>query len=328
MKKINFAVIGAGVGYHHASAIFNNKNCKLKYICEKDKNKIQFLKKKFPDTIITTNEDIIFKDKYVKAVSIASYDHYHYSQILKCIETDKNIFVEKPVCSSLSELLDIEKKIKRKKIQISSNLVLRTCSLFKEFKSIIKKNVGPPLYIEADYLWGRFFKLEGWRSRSKNYSLINGAAIHMVDLVMWILNKKPKYVTAYGNSMHTSNKFKGNSFNLIILEFDSGCIVKISANAVSSVPHEHNLEIYFENKSVFKHFKNKFYFDGNRKKVNLSQSYPDKKNRATVINSFVNSLINNKNTNIVKKKEVFDVMKVCFYAIKSLKKNKKLKINY
>ena len=85
MKKINFAVIGAGVGYHHASAIFNNKNCNLKYICEKDKNKIQFLKKKFPDTIITTNEDIIFKDKYVKAVSIASYDHYHYSQILKCI---------------------------------------------------------------------------------------------------------------------------------------------------------------------------------------------------------------------------------------------------
>ena len=64
----------------------------------------------------------------------------------------------------------------------------------------------------------------------------------MVDLVMWILNKKPKYVTAYGNSMHTSNKFKGNSFNLIILEFNSGCIVKISANAVSSVPHEHNLK--------------------------------------------------------------------------------------
>ena len=43
-EKINFAVIGAGVGYHHASAIFNNKNCNLKYICEKDKNKIQFLK--------------------------------------------------------------------------------------------------------------------------------------------------------------------------------------------------------------------------------------------------------------------------------------------
>lgn len=328
MKKINFAVIGAGVGVHHATAISNNKNSNLKYICEKNYKKIFFLKKKFPKTIITSKEDIIFNDKSVKAISIASYDHFHYSQILKCINKNKNIFVEKPICNSLKELLDIEKKIKNDQIIISSNLVLRTCALFKEFKNLIKKNKRQPFYIEADYLWGRFFKLEGWRSKSKNYSLINGAAIHMIDLVMWLLDKKPKYVTAFGNSMHNSNKFRGNSFNLIILEFDSGCIVKISANALSATPHDHNLQIYFENKSVFKHFNKKFYFDKNKNKFNLSQNYPDKKNRKDIINSFIKSLVNNKNTCIVKKKEVFDVMKVCFYAIKSLKNNKKLEIKY
>ena len=34
-----------------------------------------------------------------------------------------------------------------------------------------------------------FFKIkDGWRGKNKNYSLVHGGMIHMIDLVMWILN--------------------------------------------------------------------------------------------------------------------------------------------
>ena len=46
--------------------------------------------------------------------------------------------------------------------------------------------------MEADYLWGRSKKLEGWRSKTKNYSVILGVFIHVIDLVMWIINKHLK----------------------------------------------------------------------------------------------------------------------------------------
>lgn len=49
---LNAAVIGMGVGQKHALAYKNHESCKLKSICDFDKNKIFELKKQFPDTDI------------------------------------------------------------------------------------------------------------------------------------------------------------------------------------------------------------------------------------------------------------------------------------
>ncbi len=89
---------------------------------------------------------------------------------------------------SFSQLKKIAKLIRKdKQIKILSNLVLRSSSLFKIFrKKIISKDL---IYAELDYNWGRIHKLYGWRSKIKNYSLILGASIHMVDLMMWFFKK-------------------------------------------------------------------------------------------------------------------------------------------
>ena len=69
-------------------------------------------------------------------------------------------------------------------------------------------------------MWGRPHKLYGWRSKTKNYSIILGAAIHMIDLVMQILKNKPTHVYSTGNNIATKgSKFKGKSFELITLTF-------------------------------------------------------------------------------------------------------------
>ena len=52
---------------------------------------------------------------------------------------------------------------------------------------------------------GKIKKLEGWRSKTKNYSVILGAAIHVIDLVMWIINKRPLSVFSAGNNLATKN---------------------------------------------------------------------------------------------------------------------------
>ena len=62
---------------------------------KKINKKVLQLKKKYRSKIIVTNEDKMFKDKSINLVSIASYDEYHYNQILKCIKYNKHIIVEK-----------------------------------------------------------------------------------------------------------------------------------------------------------------------------------------------------------------------------------------
>ena len=53
--------------------------------------------------IVTSDEETIFKDKQINLVSIASYDNYHFDQILKCLKNEK-IIVEKPMCLNPNQL--------------------------------------------------------------------------------------------------------------------------------------------------------------------------------------------------------------------------------
>ena len=90
MKKINCAVIGMGVGARHADFYKNYKYTNLIKIFEKDKKNGLELKN-IPSVQIVKNENEIFKDPNIKLVSIASYDNYHYPQILKSIKFKKYI---------------------------------------------------------------------------------------------------------------------------------------------------------------------------------------------------------------------------------------------
>jgi hypothetical protein len=138
--KINAAVIGSGIGVKHLEAINKYKKSKVSVLCEKNKTKILLLKKRYPDIKIISSENKIFQDKSINLVSIASYDNFHYSQILQCIKYNKNIIVEKPMCLTLPQLKKIIFLLKKKpKIKITSNLVLRVNSLF----STLKKKMDP-----------------------------------------------------------------------------------------------------------------------------------------------------------------------------------------
>ena len=329
--KINAAIIGTGIGIKHLEAIEGYRGSKVSIICEKDKKKFLELKRRYPKIKITNDENDIFLNKKINLVSIASYDNYHFSQIVRCFESKKHIIVEKPMCLNKNEL----KKItflaqKNKKIKIISNLVLRVNSLFNLIKKkIVKNNI---YYIEADYIWGRPEKLLQWRSKINDYSITLGSGIHMIDLVIWILKSKPVYVQALGNNLVTRGTvFSKKSFAIYLFQFPNNVIVKVTSNAASTYDHFHELKIFEKNKSLIHSYSETFSF---RKKNNktffsrIKNEYPDKKNRKKLIQSFVDILLDKKNNEIISLKEQIDLMTVCFAADKALETGKKIKSRY
>lgn len=329
--KINAAIIGTGIGIKHLEAINNYKKSKVTLICEKNKKKLQSLKKIYPNIEVTAQEDKIFLNKHINLVSIASYDDDHFFQILKCIKFDKNIIVEKPLCLNIFQLKKILFLLKKKNhIKIISNLVLRTNNLFIKTKNnLVLKDI---FYIEADYIWGRTHKLFQWRSKIKDFSIILGAGIHMIDLVMWLLNSRPVYVTTFANNIATKNTtFKKKSFALILLEFPNKIIVKISANTVGVYKHFHEIKIFEKNKTFSHSYLGSFNFNKKKNKTvfnKIISNYPEKKNRRKLIQNFIDSLHNKKIKPLISLKEQFDVMSVCLAAEKSIKLNKKIKVKY
>ena len=325
--KIKAAIIGMGIGEKHLIAIDKYRGCEVKIICEKNKKKMNILKKKYPGKIITSDENLIYNDKEINLVSIASYDNYHYKQIINSIRSNKNIIVEKPMCLNEKQLKIIKILLdKNKKIKMTSNLVLRVNSLFKKFKK--KVNDKKIFYIEGDYIWGRKKKLFDWRSKIKDYSLTLGAGIHMIDLIMWLTKSRPISVYSMGNKTATiETKFKKESLIVMLFKFPKNIIVKITANGGAIYDHFHELKVFCLKQTYVNSRLGSFYYDDN-KFIKDNSSYPDKKNRKKLIRNFIDGLIEKKTKPIITIKEQIDLMSVCFAVDKSLKLNKTLKIKY
>ena len=66
--KIKAAIIGMGIGEKHLIAIDKYRGCEVKIICEKNKKKMNILKKKYQGKIITYDENLIYNDKEINLV--------------------------------------------------------------------------------------------------------------------------------------------------------------------------------------------------------------------------------------------------------------------
>ncbi len=331
MKKIDIGIIGLGVGRWHLETYMKSNYVNNIYISDLNKNtEKKFLK--ISKNIHQSSFKEMLKNKNIKIISLASYDNYHFKQVISCLNNNKNVFVEKPLCMFKHELKKIYIKQKKTKLLLSSNLVLRTNPLFQNLKRKIKRDFfGKIFFIEGDYLWGRVEKFYGWRSRLKYYSKIYGAAVHMIDLITWILRQKPKYVYAEGNKIGTKSEMKFNSFVILNLIFKNNLIVKITGNGPCVYPHFHGLKI-FGSKKTFSHDNQatNIYSKKKVKKFNLkSNYYPAKSNRFKILESFIEGVIKKKSKYfLADTNSVYDVMDICFAAEKSMISKKRIKIDY
>ena len=327
-------IIGAGVGEKHSIAYKNHPDCSVKAICDFDDSKFASLEKVHPDASFFTDANLILNDKDIDVVSIASFDNYHTEQLLKAISNKKNVMVEKPMCLKMEELLKIKSSFDTNPdIHLSSNHVLRTNARFARFKNdISQRKLGEVYYIEADYYWGRVEKLSGWRSEMDFYSIILGAAIHMIDLVMWLLNSKPVSVQATGNKIATANTgLKYNSFSTVILEFDNGLIAKITGNGGCVHPHFHGLKIFGTERTAIHNLDSCYYLKANGSRYNreyIEEPYPQKESRENLIHTFIDSISNDLIVPLVSSQDVFDTMSVCFASEKAMSSGEKIIIEY
>ncbi len=327
-------VIGMGVGEKHALAYEDHDQVTLKKVCDFDQERLNELRNKFSFLSMEIDDQSILKDENIDIVSIASYDNYHANQIIQAFENGKNVFVEKPLCLNQSEMIKImAAKKQNNNVKISSNLVLRSNSRFSKFKNDIqKRKFGDIYYLEGDYYWGRRNKLFGWRAEMDYYSIILGAAIHMIDLVMWLLDSRPISVQAMGNDISTRDtNLQFDSFAVVLLKFENGTIVKLTGNGGCVHPHFHGLKIFGTERTAVHNLTGAYYLDSGEpssEPIPITEPYPEKEVRTKVIHSFVNSILDSSITPLVSEQDVFDVMSVCFAASKAMDIRESKNIEY
>jgi len=267
------AVIGLGVGLKHLETLHKN-NIQIKYICDYKKT-FKKLEKEYNTKYIDDLNKIILDDE-VNLVVIASYDDSHFIHLKKCLLKNKNVFIEKPLCTKKSQIISLKNILKYSKSNIKINYVLRENPIFINLKKKIKSKFFGKIYnIEASYNYGRFNKIKnGWRN-NKNYDVSVGGGIHMIDLINWLvggniskrfkINKKIKHKYLY-------------DFKQLNYQLSKDINVNIFSNFCSKTPHDHELKIFGTNGFFYYGYDRYFYTNKDDSSFNKNkETFIDKK---------------------------------------------------
>ncbi|MBK9292983.1 MAG: Gfo/Idh/MocA family oxidoreductase [Oligoflexia bacterium] len=331
---IKAGIIGLGVGEAHIAGYQSHPQCKVISVCDFDQKKLVSVARKYPGLNTTQKAEDVLNDPQISVVSIASFDNFHFEQILTALKNGKHVFVEKPFVLFEHEAQQIRKILDANpQLKLSSNLILRRYPRFLELKKLLNQNeLGIPYYIEADYLYGRIHKItSGWRSEIPFYSVIYGGGVHMVDLLLWLFDSKVLEVSAFGNKIATKNTaYKFNDMVSSILKFENGLVAKVTANFGCVFPHFHAVSV-FGTKGTFKNgFKQGYLFkdrESQKAAIKIKTPYPGAA-KGDYIYQFVESILGKKKADCIKTNEVFDAMSVCFAIEKAMQENKVVKVNY
>jgi predicted dehydrogenase len=326
--KIYAGIIGLGFGNTHLQALIKNRFCKEVFLCDYKKKYSGYAKSL--NLKFTSSFKKILSNNRINLMCIASYDNYHANQIISSLKNKINVFAEKPICQNFKQFIKIKKLLKKSNIKFNCNFVLRYHPKFLKVKKIISSGkLGKIYFIDAEYNYGRLKKiLNGWRSKIPFYSVIQGGAIHMIDLILWLLKSKPVSTIATGNKIVTKRtKFKFLDNVVSLIKFENGVNAKVTANFGCVMPHDHTLKVFGTKGTILVQQNIIYYFkkrNEDKKPVVFNYKKISKSYKHKVLNSFIDKIIKKKKINNLK--ETLYSMATCLYIEKSIKTKKWEKI--
>lgn len=333
MKRLRAGVIGLGVGERHIEGYQSHPHCEVVALCDFSDEKLSMAKTRYPGIRLTKQADEVLQDPEIDVVSIATYDNYHYEQIVQAINHNKHIFVEKPLCLYENEAADIRRLLQGKPLlRMSSNLILRMAPRFRLLKQMITDGkMGKLFYAEGDYNYGRLHKItDGWRGKLDFYSVVYGGGVHIIDLLLWLTGDRVVEVAAYGNNLSSAgSSFRYNDMVVSILKFESGMIAKIAANFGCVFPHFHALSIYGTKATFVNGLKYATLFESRdpAQAGRIIRTSGRARHEGELVYNFVDSILNHSQAEVTEE-DIFKTMSVCFAIEKATHQSGSVVVRY
>lgn len=354
MRRLGVGIVGLGVGRHHAAAFASHPQCTVAALCDHHPDKLEAVGREYPQARRTTSAQEVLDGSDVDIVSVASYDEDHYAQVLRALGNGKHVLVEKPVCMVAGQLAEIVAKWREcSGLRISSNMNLRTCPAFSALRAAMKAGeLGQIISVEGDYLWGqaRMHRLRnGWRTDMEHYSILLGASVHLVDLILWLVGQRPVEVMAWGNDVAMrGSRCKHPDFAMLMLRFPDGLVAKVTASGGCAHPHFHGLRVLGTEASFLNELSGArmIRYEAGDQPPAVEGRYPDHKEsgryevrdtgweypgisrKGELILSFVDAVLDSGKEPLVPEDDVFATMSVCLAGEESLSTGRPVTVKY
>ena len=224
MEKTRIAVIGLGsvAQLVHLPNLFKIKNAELTAVAEINRNRLHSVADKFNvKKRYNSYSDILHNDD-ADAVIIATPTHLHKQMAIDCLNSGKDVLVEKPLARDSKEgkeIIECAKKNNRK-LMVGMNLRYRPDSML--IRSLIDAGeIGEPFYVKCGWV-RKQSSSEKWFTKREEAGggVILDLGINLIDLALWLADYPKALSVTTKNYHHRSRNLEDTSVSFIRCEND------------------------------------------------------------------------------------------------------------
>ncbi len=220
--------------------------------------------KRYGFAVASTNGAEIIDRDDVNFVVCASPHSSHAAYVLRAIKAGKAVFVEKPLCISSDELLQIDEAVQQHQGRVMVGFNRRFSDPFVAIRKFFGERHDPMNMVYR--VNAGFIPKTHWIQAPEQGGRIIGEGCHFIDTMAFLCNALPTVV--YAASTVSSNAQGVNHDNVsIAIHFSDGSVGTLiyTANGDGALPKEY-CEVHCEQRSaIMDNFKSVQFYSGKKK---------------------------------------------------------------
>ena len=219
MEQVRIGVIGTGrMGQNHCRVYSNLKNTKFVGVCDVNPERGREIARTYEVSYFRDIDSLL---ENVDAVSICTPAPQHYEPVMRCLERNIHMIVEKPFTETLEQAQALKDASEAK-----SDLVVQVGHIemfnptFTELRKVLEEMT--PLVMN-------FNRLSPFQGSNVDVDVVLDLMIHDIGLVVNLFTSEPISMDAYGFSVFSNTIDHG----LAVLRYDPSLLVSLTASRVT-----------------------------------------------------------------------------------------------
>jgi len=151
-KLIAIGIIGAGYWGPNLIRNFSGlENCRVKYVCDLDINRLSPIARQYPNIKTTTLSQDLFGDAELDAVVIATPVFTHFKLAEQALEADKHVLLEKPMAASVRECEILRSLAEERKLALMVDHTFLYTGAVRKIKELVEQGeLGELYYFDSE----------------------------------------------------------------------------------------------------------------------------------------------------------------------------------
>jgi predicted dehydrogenase len=213
---LKVAVVGAGyLGQHHARIYSELEGVELAGVVDTDEERAWEVARKYSSRAFRDYREIL---RDVDALSIVVPTTDHFEVALGCIRAGKDVLVEKPIATSVSEADRLISEAEKR------DRILQVGHLERYNPGVLalSRIVSEPTFLEA-------VRLSPFLNRGFDVDVTLDLMIHDIDIILSLVLSPVAKISAFGFSLVTGKVDEARAW----IEFENGSAASLAASRIS-----------------------------------------------------------------------------------------------